>query len=629
MRQVLIAISALLSLSIGASSQNPQHAASDFGGNYDSLQPEQRALIDDWMKRFSATIHKQVDPQQAYNNLSLSTRTTFNAVTHALISMQLTGESGRKLGSAIQIIEKLETVRGEVLGTRGDEQFRVYIQLKPGALNLLDQSQEFRRTEDNTVYHKGYPICYRSKPSVPSIQVSATRDKTKADVDVDYKSSGIPKALLNGHLSASNSDVRAGRNDEIHNSQWRGLNNWWRNVLSLPRETKKDVYAEAGGATADGKAQAKMKPAEAVHDLLNTWLVEQKPENVISYFARQSFACADLEAGEKLDRGMAPFRLLMALQRANQRFGKLSQVGDILTAVSPAHGSERTKQVQHPYQDQFALYDIREDAAEQFRCVNRPDPSQTSPKAAASKSFGKFYGAVFRIGKKDGAEATTLATLWTRESKNFWRLISYDVDPMWDEYRVPNTATIAPPTALTEYTTAPDDLIDGATKFLMAWFVKQDLKEASRYLSAKCAECLKLNREPEQPEPKTAEDAQAELKKAMQSILEPTGMVKALEEAIVAPGTNHEDIMLVKHARSKAFVLASIPDYMGDALDCDVRTPGEPVSFRPPASAKSYGKYYVTGFRLAKTGEDSGVFWAVWTREGSAWKLTAYTALTP
>ena len=68
--------------------------------------------------------------------------------------------------------------------------------------------------EDNTVYHKGYPTCYRSKPSVPSIQVSATRDKTRADVDVDYKSSGFPKGLVNGHLSSSNSDVRAGRNDD-------------------------------------------------------------------------------------------------------------------------------------------------------------------------------------------------------------------------------------------------------------------------------------------------------------------------------------------------------------------------------------------------------------------------------
>ncbi len=630
MRQVLIATSALLALSIGAGIQNAQQAAGDFSGNYDSLRSEQKTLVDDWMKRFSATIRKPVDPQQAYNNLPLSTRTTFNAITHALLSTQLTGESGRKLGSAIQIVDKLDTVRGEILGARGDEQFRIYVQLKTNALDLLDQSQEFRHLEDNTAYHKGYPTCYRSKPSVPSIQVSATRDKTRADVDVDYKSSGFPKGLVNGHLSSSNSDVRAGRNDDIHNGQWSGLNNWWRSLLSLPRETqKKDVYAEAGGSTAGARAQASMKPSDAVHDFLNTWLVERKPEDVISYFARQSFACGDVEAGEKLDRGMAPFRLLMAMQQANQRFGTVLRLGDILSTVSPAQSGARTKLVQHPYQGEFTLYDVREDAAEQFNCANRLDPTQASPKAAASKSFGKYYGAVFRVGKKDRTEATTLVTLWMRDAKNYWRLISYDLDPVWDEYTVPNTAVNAPPPAAMGYTTAPADLIGGATNFLTAWLVKQDLEEASQYLSRKCAECMKLNSSSGQPEPKTTADAQVELKKAMQSVLETTGTVKALEEAIVAPLPNHEDIKLVKHPRSKAFALASIPEYMGEALDCAARTPGEPVSFRRPASAKNYGKYYVTGFRLVKTGEDSGVLWAVWAQEGSAWKLTSYTVLTP
>ena len=112
MRHVFLAVLALLALSMGASSQNS--TPSDFGGGYDTLQSEQRALVDDWMKRFSATIQKDVDARQAFNNLSLSTRTTFNAVTHALISTQLTSESGAKLGSAIQIVDKLDTVRGEV-----------------------------------------------------------------------------------------------------------------------------------------------------------------------------------------------------------------------------------------------------------------------------------------------------------------------------------------------------------------------------------------------------------------------------------------------------------------------------------------------------------------------------------
>jgi hypothetical protein len=73
----------------------PTEAASDFGAKYASLKPEQKALVDDWIRRFSATIRKQVDPQKAYDNLPVSWKTTFNAVTHALLSTQLTDKSGR------------------------------------------------------------------------------------------------------------------------------------------------------------------------------------------------------------------------------------------------------------------------------------------------------------------------------------------------------------------------------------------------------------------------------------------------------------------------------------------------------------------------------------------------------
>ena len=225
----------------------------------------------------------------------------------------------------------------------------------------------------------------------------------RADIDVDYRSSGFPKGLVNGHLSASNSDVRAGRNDEIHNNQWLGLNNWWRGLLSLPRadESQRADFAETGKMPAEPSARASMKPADAVFDMLNTWLVKKDTENLISYFSEQSFACADLEPGEKLDRGMAKFRLFMALQRANQRFGNVGQLADISTAVPLEGSGERSKLVQHPYQGQFALYDVREDAAEQFKCENRLDASLISPKAAAVKGIRQVLRSSFSARQEE------------------------------------------------------------------------------------------------------------------------------------------------------------------------------------------------------------------------------------
>jgi hypothetical protein len=214
----------------------------------------------------------------AYDNLPVSTRTTFNAVTQALLATPLTDASGSRLGSAIQIINKLDTVHGAIPGTRGDEQFRIYIQLKPGALELLAKSQEFRREKDNTVFHKGFPICYRSQPPVPSIQVSATRDETRADLDIDYKASSFPKGLVDGHLTAANSDVRAGHNYDTHIDRWQGLNNWWRSLLSLIPINERNVEEEKQSFPTEPRPAAHDKPADAVYDMLNTWLVEKNPK---------------------------------------------------------------------------------------------------------------------------------------------------------------------------------------------------------------------------------------------------------------------------------------------------------------------------------------------------------------
>jgi hypothetical protein len=205
------------------------------GKDYSDLRPEQKRLVDDWFQRFSQIVKKKVAPDEGYNHLPLSAKTTFGAVTHALMRTPLTDKQGAPLGdSAIVVIDKLDDLAGKVSGAPGDKQFRIYVQLKPEAMDLLSNSQEFKREGDNTVYHHGYPVCYRGRGGAPSIQVSISRDGRIADIDVDYRSSKFPAALFNGHLSAANSDVRAGDNDERHNRRWEGLGNWWRTLLGLP-----------------------------------------------------------------------------------------------------------------------------------------------------------------------------------------------------------------------------------------------------------------------------------------------------------------------------------------------------------------------------------------------------------
>ncbi len=247
------------------------------GATYAELLPEQKALVDDWFRRFAEVVKKPVSAEDGYDNLPLSTKTTFSAVTHALIHTPLTDQSGAVLGaSAIIVIDRVDTVAGKIAGARGDQQFRIYVELKPDALEILARSREFGRWAGQYRYHKGFPICYRSRAGTPSLQVSATKDGKRADIDVDYRSSKFPVFLVNGHLTASNSDVRSGDNDERHN-QTVG----WPVKLVAQFSGSADTltWFSVGGATRQEPAiKDNAKPEVAVHDFLNSWLVDQRPD---------------------------------------------------------------------------------------------------------------------------------------------------------------------------------------------------------------------------------------------------------------------------------------------------------------------------------------------------------------
>ena len=103
----------------------------------------------------------------------------FDAVTHALVTTELTDESGQSLGTALDLVAQLETIKGKIKGVGGDQQFRIYAVLKPNAREILERSEQFQRKGDNTIYHKGYPVNYRQTVTAPSIQVSIARETNR------------------------------------------------------------------------------------------------------------------------------------------------------------------------------------------------------------------------------------------------------------------------------------------------------------------------------------------------------------------------------------------------------------------------------------------------------------------
>jgi len=596
------------------------------GSSYSSLRPQQKRLIDDWFTRVSAVVQKPVDPAEGYELLPLSTRTTFNAVTHSLLMTRLTDSSGASLSdSAIELVDKLDDAAGQILGSRGDRQFRIYVRMKPGALDLLGRSQEFSRSADNTVYHKGYPICFRSTGGTPSIQFSLSRDASSADIDVDYRSSKFPAALFNGHLTASNSDIRASGNDAKHNQQWSGMQNWWSNFLGLPLA---ETFRLGTGSDRVIPATPRRKggpAADSVYDFLSGWLVEQKPEEAIAYFAQQSYACVDVQGKSSTDPGVVGFLVLQRMIAANALVGKMSSLSDAVVGV--AVSSERLKLIQQPRHATFVLYDVREDLAEEFKCVNRLDSSRVSPKALQSRSFGKYVGAMFTIKGNQQTAARMVATLWQREG-GYWKLISYEVDPEIDDSRVPNLRATVAAEAPLEYVPGDRDMVRAASNFLREWLVRKNVEKALEFTAPESLACVALYRADDVPAPSTPAEARALLKTGMARAAEAIGSVRRLEGAIVAPDVHHRALKLVKHPEDTSFVVASIPESMGVAADCERRRPDGDPDFSG-AQPAGYGTYYAAGFNVSNGNMDPATLWTVWSKASGSWKVTSYVLLSP
>src|SRR5688572_5655289 len=181
-----------------------QQSPPQFGGGYAALDEPRQQLVSNWVARFVKTTGQNVQPGAFYDDLlSVSTKTTFEAVTHALLRIRLSDSADVTIGDALSLVERVDSVRGEVTGAASDQQFRMYVRLTAGALDALARSQQFKRGADNSVYHKGYPTNYRAQGGVPSVQISIAPDGRRADIDVDYRGSSFPVSLLNGHLTSS------------------------------------------------------------------------------------------------------------------------------------------------------------------------------------------------------------------------------------------------------------------------------------------------------------------------------------------------------------------------------------------------------------------------------------------
>ena len=592
----------------------------EFGKSYATLRPSQHRLIDDYIRRYNQATGSKVVAQTAYDGARMSVRTTFDAVTHALLTTKLTDDYGNSLGHAIDFLDAIDDVMGEQQEVGGDRQFRVYVYLKPNAFDLLVGSREFKRERDNTVYHKGFPTCFRLIKGPPSIQISMSRDRRMADIDVDYRSSKFPQALVNGHLTASNSDVRAGDNLDRHDSRWEGLNGWWREVFgfSLGRGGKPKKETETRGATdfpLNPPLKADRGVDEATHDFLKTWVVDRQPTQSIAYLSRRSYPC--LEEMSKKNRkpvppGMVRIRLRLAMQKFNETAGKVSAVSDMFEP--PENWSPKLKDGKNAYPAEFRLVDVPSDLGQANECVQDTD-STTS-----KKSKDKYYATAFQTKPGDGP-TNNIYLLWAKEG-DYWKIVAIRALDATEANITPTSETPAEVSgeAAPQNSAADPNAVRDITEFYRSWLASRDLKKAMQYISERSYACLGPSEGGQKVSAKPADRVREGLQRANDAI-DPS---RKLTDLMSAVEPVNELIRSVDQENSDAFSVMVVPDQMADGFHCAPRRPeSKPVDLKPDDA--TYGKYYATASRLHLRDEgQSPALILLWSQEKDRWKVIAW-----
>ena len=597
------------------SSQEPPQR---FGGAYSELDERRQQLVRDWVARFTKVTGQSLDAHSFYDDiLRLSTKTTFDAVTHALLTTTLTDASGQKFGDGLALIERVDTVKGEVSGTRSDRQFRMYVRLTPNAREMLERSREFKRGIDNTVYHRGYPINYREQGGTPSIQVSIAMDGRLADVDVDYRSSSFPVSLLNGHLSAANSDVRAGDNAERHAGRWSGLQNWWRSFFGADLARAPDAKDTSLASPVPKVPRVgKRNINEMVPDFLRAWLLEGNAVAAMGYVSERSYACLaeDLPDPSAFDRGLAPVQILVNLKAAHDTLGKHDSLEGLVMGVPlPIPG---LRAVPQPHQAQFILYDVPDNIAAKFDCASRLTPGAPTK---ASRSYGQHYGASFRVAGPE--KDASIALLWAKED-GYWKIVSWRVAPKPDETPVPP----APSEAKLVRIKADLGLVHAAKTFVDTWLIRKDYDAAFRVLSKKSYACYDLVRGPDAQASTSLDDAGRKIRASLERIGQWVGTSRNLESIVGAAEPRHPSILVMDQPYSQTFSLSSFPAALGDAVECDARARG---AVPPDPVPLEYGEAFGMTFRFRTQDGDAPVLRLLWRKEDNTWRITSYDVELP
>jgi hypothetical protein len=387
-----------------------------------------------------------------------------------------------------------------------------------------------------------------------------------SDIDVDYRSSRFPKALVDGHLTAGNSDVRAGNNLDTHDRRWQGLNGWWRQVFgfALGSSMNPPKEAETGRARIvplNPRVKADEGIDQSAHDFLKDWVVDKQPNNAIAYFSRLSYPCLEAIA-EKRQRpvppGMVRVRLGIAMDKFNESTGSVSSVGDVFEAAKS--WSPELKEVKNAYSAEFRLVSVPPDLALDEECVPVPEEE-------VGKEFKeKYYATAFR-GVQGDRQNRVMSLLWTKEG-SYWKIVAIRLGDASDAGFTPRKPGAAPAASEPEPQKIAGDpsAVKDITNFYQLWIAKRDTAKAAGYASPRSYACMAAPSGVEK-QMKPADRIRRGLERPLAKIPQ----APDLSDMMSSVQPVNELVRPVEQENSKAFAIMTVPDQIAGSFLCQSR----------------------------------------------------------
>jgi hypothetical protein len=176
------------------------------------------------------------------------------------------------------------------------------------------------------------------------------------------------------------------------------------------------------GATAGDQVQA------ATVNLMDTWLVDKKPDEAVRWFAPSAFACDDLTEGAVAESARVGeggrTRLLEAMRAVSSETGSATRLEDV--AAAPEAGHPQLRAIRHERAGAFLLARVSDDVLRMYACSSDGKPKRVPRnEGQGSGTYTKqAYMTASRWAKAEGDSPAVLLLFWEKLGDE-WRVVSY------------------------------------------------------------------------------------------------------------------------------------------------------------------------------------------------------------